>query len=575
MKSGRVRVITAAIVAVVLAAMAVFAVVLADAQRSSRRDIEGRLQDRAMAGATLIGALFRSSGDTGARTYARRYADDVSADALARQARESANVFLLVANADGRTLRALPGTPRRVLDAVAARPSWFRAALKGRIGSSSVRNTALSGVLTFAQPFRGVDGARVLVSGSDPKTVAPLLAGSLRSLPAVDGGRTYLVDADGAVIVSPDTDAAYSRPPGDRGLAAALRSRGSGDLPADRYFAASPIAGVPWRVVLTAPRKELFASVSGVKSWGPWVLFGAFGVASLLALAMALRSARDAARLQDAGLRLAESNAALAERATELSHANGRLRHVNGELERSNAELDRFASIASHDLREPLRKVQMFSERVIHHDGDRLSERGRDYLGRMDRAARRMQTLIDGLLEYARATSPDRPHEEVDLAEVAREVVEDLEGLRRETGGEVVVGDLPRIVADPLGMRRLLQNLIANGLRFHREGVPPLVRVSAAEDGDAVRLVVADDGIGFEPRHAERIFDLFGRLHPRESYAGTGMGLALCRRIVDAHGGSITAEGAPGEGATFTVTLPVAAAPAALPRTAEEPHVAS
>jgi light-regulated signal transduction histidine kinase (bacteriophytochrome) len=239
-----------------------------------------------------------------------------------------------------------------------------------------------------------------------------------------------------------------------------------------------------------------------------------------------------------------------------LTGANARLERVNDELARSNAELDRFASIASHDLREPLRKVQMFSERVIHHESDNLSDRGRDYLGRMDAAAARMQTLIDGLLTYARVTTRLQPLEDVDLEQVAREVADDLDVIRRETGGRIEIGPLPHVSAEALRMRQLVQNLISNALRFHREGVPPVVRVSGSREGDEVVLEVADNGIGFEPRHVDRAFELFGRLHPRAAYPGTGMGLALCRRIVERHGGTIEVRTTPGAGSTFTVRLP-------------------
>lgn len=577
----RSRLLVAGLAVAVLAALAVFAVVLVDAHRSSRDDIEGRLEDRAMAGATLIGSLFGSSGETSRRQLAERYGGPrVSVARLTRQAQEGHDVFRVVTTAAGRPLARVPGTPDAVLRAIATRPEWFRIGITGRIGASSVRNTALPGTLTFAQAFTSRAGTRVMVWGARPATVAPLLAGSLERLPAVRGGETYLLDADGRVIVTPDAPARYGQPAPDVGLVAALGRDGrSGDLPAGRFYATSDIPGVPWRIVLTAPRDELFASISGLKRWGPWALFAAFAVAALAAIALVARSFRDADAVARANTRLEQSNAALAERAGELSHANRRLADLNAELEQSNAELDRFASIASHDLREPLRKVQMFSERVIHHEGPNLSPRGRDYLERMDAAARRMQALIDGLLEYARASTHTHPVEELDLDALAQDVVEDLDALRRESGGDVVLEPLPRLVADPLRMRQLLQNLIANGLRFRREDVPSVVRVSGSVvDDETAEIVVADNGIGFDAHHADRVFELFERLHPRGAYPGTGMGLALCRRIVEAHGGTITVASAPGEGSTFTVRLPLAPPPAAAdapPDAAEEHHVPS
>jgi len=174
-----------------------------------------------------------------------------------------------------------------------------------------------------------------------------------------------------------------------------------------------------------------------------------------------------------------------------------------------------------------------------------------------------MERLIDDLLEFARVTSHARPFEPVDLAVIAAEVIEALGDRLERTGGRVDVGALPTIAADASQMRQLFQNLIGNGLKFHREGVPPVVRVRAERPKGAVRggktisVTVTDNGIGFEPRHSERIFATFERLHGRAAYEGTGIGLAICHKIVQHHVGHIIADGRPGEGATFTVSLPL------------------
>lgn len=227
------------------------------------------------------------------------------------------------------------------------------------------------------------------------------------------------------------------------------------------------------------------------------------------------------------------------------------------ELERSNRELQDFAYVASHDLQEPLRKIQAFGDRLHERHRDALGEQGADYLTRMQSAARRMQILIQDLLAYSRVSSRAQPFVSVDLGEIAQEVITDLQARIEATGARVDVEDLPRLQADPMQIRQLLQNLIGNALKFHREGVPPRVRIaSEPTDGKAFRIRVEDNGIGFEPQYAERIFTLFERLHGRSEYEGTGMGLAICRKIAERHGGSITAESTPGEGTTFIVTLP-------------------
>jgi PAS domain S-box-containing protein len=239
------------------------------------------------------------------------------------------------------------------------------------------------------------------------------------------------------------------------------------------------------------------------------------------------------------------------------------------ELARSNAELQQFASIASHDLQEPLRKIQAFGNRLQEKYGEVLSEQGRDYIERMQNAAQRMQTLIDDLLVFSRITTKAQPFVPVSLAGVTREVLSDLEVLIQQTGGCVEVDELPTIDADPLQMRQLLQNLIGNALKFYRENELPFVRIysqiigqerESAENSVSAALcqiTVEDNGIGFDQKYRDRIFQVFQRLHGRSEYKGTGMGLAICRKIAERHGGSITTESMPGQGAKFIVTLPV------------------
>ena len=241
-------------------------------------------------------------------------------------------------------------------------------------------------------------------------------------------------------------------------------------------------------------------------------------------------------------------------------------------LEAANRELQNFASVASHDLQEPLRKIQAFGDRLRDRCSDGLGEQGRDYLERMRAAASRMRTLIDDLLTFSRLQTKAKPFVLVDLREIAEDVVSDLEGRIQQTSGQVIVGELPTIEADATQMRQLFQNLIGNGLKFRRPDVLPVVEIMATPvertgsdsngpgerlpGGPAWRIIVRDNGIGFEEKYLDRIFDVFQRLHGRGEFEGTGMGLAICRRIAIRHGGQITAESEPGKGATFIVTLP-------------------
>lgn len=240
------------------------------------------------------------------------------------------------------------------------------------------------------------------------------------------------------------------------------------------------------------------------------------------------------------------------------------------ELTRSNSELQQFASIASHDLQEPLRKIQAFGTRIKATCGDALTEQGQDYLDRMENAAHRMQTLIDDLLMLSRVTTKAQPFVPVNLAQITREVLSDLEIRIQQTGGCVQVSDLPTLEADPLQMRQLFQNLISNALKFHRNEEPPVVKIysnvlriqenhpaGSSSSTELCQIIVEDNGIGFDEKYLDRIFNVFQRLHTRSEYEGTGMGLAICRKIVERHGGTITAKSMPCQGATFIVTLPI------------------
>jgi PAS domain S-box-containing protein len=228
-------------------------------------------------------------------------------------------------------------------------------------------------------------------------------------------------------------------------------------------------------------------------------------------------------------------------------------------LARSNRELEDFARVASHDLQEPLRKVQAFGDLLAAQYAERLDEEARGYISRMQNAAKRMSALITDLLAFSRVTTRGQPFVKVDLGAVAAGVVSDLEVHIQQARGTVELAALPMIKADPLQMRQLLQNLISNALKYRKPDVPPMVKVhsEARPDGGEVRLFVADNGIGFDMKYLDRIFVVFQRLHGRMEYEGTGVGLAICKKIVERHGGSITATSAPGEGATFIVTLPV------------------
>jgi PAS domain S-box-containing protein len=243
---------------------------------------------------------------------------------------------------------------------------------------------------------------------------------------------------------------------------------------------------------------------------------------------------------------------------TPQKRAEAVVKEYASQLEHSNRELQNFAFVASHDLQEPLRKIQAFGERLNVNLRDKLDEQSRDYLERMLNASVRMRTMINDLLSLSRVTTQGRPFERVDLSRLVGEVLSDLEMRIERSGGQVEVDDLPVIDADPTQMQQLFQNLIGNALKFHKPGVPPRVKVykQFAPDARQVIIFVEDNGVGFEEQYAERIFQPFQRLHGMGEYEGSGMGLAICRRIVERHSGTIIAKSTPGEGATFQISLP-------------------
>jgi PAS domain S-box-containing protein len=264
------------------------------------------------------------------------------------------------------------------------------------------------------------------------------------------------------------------------------------------------------------------------------------------------------ARVEERTAELAEANEDLEQQIAERRQAEERLKKFAAELERSNRELEDFASVASHDLQEPLRKVQAFGDRLKDTCGEELGTGGREYLERMQGAAGRMQILIEDLLAFSRVTTRARAFVLVDLSQIVQEVVSDLEAHVEQTGGCVEVGELPAIEADLTQMRQLLQNLIGNALKFHGEGEAPVIKVQSRESEDVrhCQITIEDNGIGFDDKYLDRIFTVFRRLHGRGEYEGTGIGLAICRKIAERHSGSITATSTPGRGSTFIITLP-------------------
>lgn len=242
---------------------------------------------------------------------------------------------------------------------------------------------------------------------------------------------------------------------------------------------------------------------------------------------------------------------------TEQKLAEKKLRKYAAELERSNQELQAFAYVASHDLKEPLRKVMTYSDRIITKYKSKFDENGQHYFERMRASTLRMQALIEALLNYSRVSTQANEFEKTDLKEIIQIIVADLEIQIKDTGGKVLFDKLPVIKADKLQMRQLFQNLISNSLKFHKPNVPPVVQILYNDKIKKNHIItVKDNGIGFDEKHNEKIFKPFQRLHHQTEYEGSGIGLAICDKIIQRHQGTITVKSNPDEGAQFIISLP-------------------
>ncbi len=230
-------------------------------------------------------------------------------------------------------------------------------------------------------------------------------------------------------------------------------------------------------------------------------------------------------------------------------------------LEQINRELESFTYVVSHDLQEPLHLIRAFANRITTKSHSVLDRQGTLYLQRIELAAGRMQSLIDGLLQYSRLTTQAKEFESVDLSKLVKDVIGDLEVRIDQLGAIIKMSDLGKVEADPLQMRQLFQNLVSNALKYSSDEAPLIEILSSSikmiDIGPAYRIIVKDNGIGFDSCFQEQIFGMFQRLHGRDAYNGTGIGLAICEKIVERHGGTISAYSSSGQGAEFVIVLPV------------------
>ena len=439
--------------------------------------------------------------------------------------------------------------PSGAVVGIAKQPEFVKQAFGEQgFGISDVISPAGGGqTVQFAQGFTAADGSRrAVVTGLDPLFLGTFLGAYLNKTKQLEGGESYITDSKATVIAATSSDAHAGESLPNAALQDDALAKEEGEY-GSRHFASVSVEGTPWRVIETAPSSVLLASVQGSNKWVPWVIFTAFALAAIAALAAAApRAAATPPRIKEANERLAESNAELEHRAQELL--------------RSNEELEQFASIASHDLRSRCARSRCSPKQLQETEARQRSRtRAGTTSRRMTDAAERMQTLIEDLLEFSRVTTQGRPFVDVDLNEIVRGVLADLETVIKESGGRVEVGELPSIAgrsaADaPAAPEPDLERASSSAARTS----PPVVRI----DGDGRQGQRRDRG--HRQRHrlraalrAAHLPRLRAPARPRRvpGHRHRPRALPQDRRAPRRRRSPPRAR--PGEGATFTVTLPV------------------
>jgi signal transduction histidine kinase len=436
---------------------------------------------------------------------------------------------MAVIDPSGEVVSASSRAPAGLARRFARVPRFARTALRQGYGLSDVQVVGGKAVVETAVAFESPFGRRIQLTAAPVETFVQFLSGTLVRLPRVARGRRL-----GA---RPATGAPLGR---RRGFSSALRSASAGALRpslegsfgrrarAGRFRAGPGARRRDWRVVVVAPRARALLPPSAAAS--RWVPGRCWRSASPLLVAVALLLRR-------------------------LSRTAGALQASNAELERSNADLEQFAYVASHDLSEPLRTVAGFSQLLGKRYAGRLDDEADMYIGHMTSGVDRMQQLIDDLLLYSRVGREPVGRDRVELDELLDEVLASIAPMIRDRGARVTSDDLPAVLGERGQLGQVLQNLIANAVKFTAADVTPQVHLSAARRAGMWEIAVRDNGIGVDAGK-DHIFKMFGRLHPADAYPGTGIGLALVKRILERHGGDIGVSPAPEGGSIFTFTLP-------------------
>jgi signal transduction histidine kinase len=514
---------------------------LARSQSHDRADLRNRYASRATVATALIDSIFRVAFTQQAQQAAQRFGGHVTTAQMAAYAKAQQQPYVAIVGSHGNVIAASPGAPAHPGASVIN---------KGPLAVSDEMPFGNTKVIETATQFHGRDGQRSLVTASPVDVYRRFLSGTLQPLVPVEGGEAYILDSRGNVLAA--VSAAHRGPetPAPQLIQDSARKRsGFYTDGGARYYASAPQRQTSWRIALSAPTSALYAPAGGVSRWLPWVVIGLLAIALLAITMLVHRAIAATGEVAVANDRLRLSQTRLQDRAVELQHANA-------ELQRSNAELEQFAYVASHDLSAPLRAVAGFSQLLAVRYRGRLDASADEFINHMQEGVDRMQRIIDDLLAYSRVERSRLHAEPVELDSVLEEVLRSLEPDLAETGATISHDRLPQVRGDRGQLAQVLQNLIANGIKFSRRGVPPKVRVSAEAVGDRCRVSVADNGIGIDPADTERVFEMFHRLHGADEYPGTGIGLAICKKVVELHEGTIAARPGDDGGTVIVFDLP-------------------
>jgi signal transduction histidine kinase len=526
-----------------IAAVGIAAWLLASGQSDQRRELRERYADRVDVATALVGSLLSVAYGGQRENAAERFSGPASRETLDAHARRSDARYVVLLDAEGRALASSTGTPGGTADRLAERPPFVRQALAPGPGYG-LGDLGPEGVLESAVAFPAGDEVRLLVTASPVDAFMQFLQGALAPVPQGREGRVWVFDRNGTVVSSVNVPQGLEPTPElvQRSLREPSGFFVSPTTGQERFFAAGSIPSSGWRIVTGTPKATLYSTASGGDRWIPWIILG-IGALALVGVALLLR------RLLRTRERLRAANADL-----ELSRV--RLEERAAELERSNADLEQFAYAASHDLSEPLRTVAGFSQLLAARYRGQLDDEADEMIRYMGDGVERMQQLIDDLLLYSRVGRAPLSDEPVDLDEALDEAQAWLGPAAGEAGAQITSDPLPEVRGERGQLTQVFQNLLGNAIKFTAPGVTPVIHVSAGEVDGEWRIAVADNGIGIEPAQAEAVFKMFGRLHPVETYPGTGIGLALVRRIVERHGGHIWVEPGKGGGSVFVFSLP-------------------